>query len=73
VDESPSIAEAVSRGLDNNYETGCTALEWFSRRIKNQRISNRKVMHYFAPDYPLSNLTLKSRDPKLGWLAEVLS
>jgi hypothetical protein len=70
VDESPSIAEAVSRGLDKNYETGCTALEWFSRRTKNQRIRNRKVMHYFAPDYPLSNLTLKPRD--LGWLAEVL-
>jgi len=42
VDESPLIAEAVSRGLENNYETGSTALEWFSRRIKNQRIKNRK-------------------------------
>lgn len=51
VDESPLIAEAVSRGPEKNYETGSTALEWFSRRIKNQRIKNRKVILiriYFA-------------------------
>jgi len=42
VDESLLIAEAVSSGPEKNYETGSTALEWFSRRIKNQRIKNRK-------------------------------
>jgi hypothetical protein len=58
VDESPLIAEAVSCGLEKNYETGSTALEWFSRRIKNQRIKNRKVMHYFTLIYPSPILTL---------------
>lgn len=73
LDESLLIAQAVSRGPEKNYETGSTALEWFSRRIKNQRIKNRKVMHYFTPVHPSSVLTLSSRAPRLGWLAEVLS
>ncbi|KAF8646252.1 hypothetical protein AX16_007309 [Volvariella volvacea WC 439] len=51
VDESPIIAEAVTKaqqaaesGGENltNFETGSTAAEWFARRIKYQRISNRK-------------------------------
>ena len=46
VDESLLIAEAVSRSPEKNYETGATALEWFSRRIKNQRIKNRKVIYF---------------------------
>ena len=43
VDESPLIANAVARNPEKNYETGCTAHEWFTRRIKNQRMKNRKV------------------------------
>jgi isopenicillin N synthase-like dioxygenase len=42
VDESPMIAEAVARAPDKNFETGSTSAEWFARRIKNQRIKNRK-------------------------------
>ena len=57
VDESHLISEAVSRDLEKNYETRSTALEWFSRRIKNQRIKNRKViMHYFTLIHPSSTL-----------------
>ncbi|KAJ7663028.1 hypothetical protein B0H17DRAFT_1162879 [Mycena rosella] len=31
-------ALAVTRTPDKNFETGCTSLEWFTRRIKNQRM-----------------------------------
>ncbi|KAJ7130720.1 hypothetical protein C8R46DRAFT_1142228 [Mycena filopes] len=41
VEDSPLIAEAVARAPDRAFETGCTALEWFTRRIKNQRLNNR--------------------------------
>ncbi|KAJ6579515.1 hypothetical protein DFH09DRAFT_1260431 [Mycena vulgaris] len=41
VEESQAIADAVTRTPDKNFETGCTALEWFTRRIKNQRMKNR--------------------------------
>lgn len=41
-DESPAIAEAVSKASDPTvYQTGSTAEQWFARRIKNQRIKNR--------------------------------
>ncbi|KAI0751908.1 Clavaminate synthase-like protein [Daedaleopsis nitida] len=40
-DESPIIAEAVSNVPDAKYNTGCTAQDWFARRIRNQRIKNR--------------------------------
>ena len=43
VDESPLIANAVARHPEKNYETGCTAYEWVTRRIKNRRIKNMKV------------------------------
>lgn len=42
VDESPLIAEAVSLEPEKDYETGFTQEHWFSRRIMNQRIKNRK-------------------------------
>lgn len=45
-DESPLIAEAVKNEADKNFDTGVTAYEWFNRRIKNQRIKNRKVSVY---------------------------
>ncbi|KAJ7213289.1 hypothetical protein C8J57DRAFT_1453960 [Mycena rebaudengoi] len=41
VEDSKLIADAVARTPDRNFDTGCTALEWFSRRIKNQRMKNR--------------------------------
>ncbi|KAH9486019.1 2-oxoglutarate-dependent dioxygenase [Psilocybe cubensis] len=40
--DSPTIAESVRSAPPGKYETGSTAFEWFSRRIKNQRINNRK-------------------------------
>jgi len=42
VDESPLISKAVSRDTKNNYETGSTALEWVSRRVKSRKIKNIK-------------------------------
>lgn len=43
-EDSPMIAAAVQKAGDPaKYETGATSLEWFSRRIKNQRINNRTV------------------------------
>ncbi|KAJ7083078.1 hypothetical protein B0H15DRAFT_923959 [Mycena belliarum] len=41
VEDSEVIADAVKRTPDKNFETGCTSLEWFTRRIKNQRMKNR--------------------------------
>jgi isopenicillin N synthase-like dioxygenase len=40
-DQSPMIAAAVAKAPENQFNTGSTSLEWFSRRIKNQRIANR--------------------------------
>ncbi|KAF8191254.1 hypothetical protein BJ912DRAFT_964681 [Pholiota molesta] len=42
VDQSPIIAEAVKSVPEKNFDTGTTSFDWFSRRIKNQRINNRK-------------------------------
>lgn len=52
VDESPLISEAVAKaGNPATFNPDATAKEWFARRIKNQRIKNRKV----GPiDLPLS-------------------
>ncbi|KAJ7911060.1 hypothetical protein B0H13DRAFT_2010409 [Mycena leptocephala] len=41
VEDSQLIADAVSRAPDRNFETGCTSLQWFTRRIKNQRMKNQ--------------------------------
>jgi hypothetical protein len=46
VEDSKLIAEAVARTPDRDFDTGCTALEWFSRRIKNQRMKNRTVKSF---------------------------
>ncbi|KAF8638394.1 hypothetical protein AX17_002237 [Amanita inopinata Kibby_2008] len=40
--ESPMIADAVSKQPQRNFNTGVTSAEWFLRRMKNQRIANRK-------------------------------
>ena len=42
-EHSPMIAEAAKKNADKGYETGSTSLEWFSRRIRNQRMKNRTV------------------------------
>ena len=45
-DSSPLIADAVARAPDPTmYETGATAIEWFTRRVKMIRIANYKVRH----------------------------
>lgn len=41
--ESPIIAEAVAKHPAKKFQTDATSYEWFSRRIKYQRIKNRKV------------------------------
>lgn len=41
-EESLLIAKAVAETPERNFNTGVTAREWFTRRIKNQRIKNRK-------------------------------
>jgi hypothetical protein len=51
-DESPMIAEAVAQCANpDKFNTGQTAGAWFARRIKNERIANRKVwptLFYFS-------------------------
>lgn len=43
-DESPLIAEAVSKAADKSiFSTGQTSQAWFARRIKNQRTKNQNV------------------------------
>jgi isopenicillin N synthase-like dioxygenase len=42
-DRSALIADAAARAEPGRFATGATAGEWFARRIKNQRIANRKV------------------------------
>ncbi|KIJ06004.1 hypothetical protein PAXINDRAFT_103550 [Paxillus involutus ATCC 200175] len=42
VEDSPIIAEAVKNQPEKDFETGSTAAEWFARRVKYQRINNRK-------------------------------
>jgi hypothetical protein len=50
--QSPMIAAAVAEAPRNKFNTGSTSLQWFSRRIKNQRVANRTVRHvawYICP------------------------
>lgn len=42
-EQSAMIAEAAKKNADKGYETGSTSLEWFSRRVRNQRMKNRTV------------------------------
>lgn len=66
VEDSPMIAEAVAKTPEKNFETGSTSFEWFSRRIRNQRIKNRKVSIlclYTNIGFHSSDL----RGLKLGW------
>ncbi|KAF8555044.1 Clavaminate synthase-like protein [Imleria badia] len=42
VEDSPLIAASVQKHPDRNFDTGSTAGDWFARRIKYQRINNRK-------------------------------
>jgi hypothetical protein len=43
VESSPIIADAVKKQPDRNFESGSTAAEWLARRVRNQRINNRRV------------------------------
>ena len=43
IEDSALIATAVANSPSAKFETGVPAREWFARRIKNQRIKNRKV------------------------------
>jgi len=41
-DESPLIASAVANAPDpKTFDTGVTALAWFTRRVRNRRLKNR--------------------------------
>ena len=41
---SEMVAEAAGKPENARFQTGgATAGEWFARRIKNQRVNNRKV------------------------------
>ena len=42
-DQSQVIADAIAKLPPGKYDTGATSKEWFTRRIKNQRIKNRTV------------------------------
>lgn len=42
-DKSAMIAEAVAKAPEGQFQTGATAYDWFTRRIKYQRINNRTV------------------------------
>ncbi|KAF9482462.1 Clavaminate synthase-like protein [Pholiota conissans] len=42
IDQSPIIADAVKHTPEKNFDTGATSFDWFSRRIRNQRLNNRK-------------------------------
>lgn len=42
-DLSEMVREAIEKGEKGRWETGCTAGEWFNRRVKYHRISNLKV------------------------------
>lgn len=43
VEDSPLIADAVQKRPEKNFNTDSNAADWFARRIKYQRINNRKV------------------------------
>ncbi|KAF5352831.1 hypothetical protein D9756_006287 [Leucocoprinus leucothites] len=42
VESSPIIATSVKSKPEKSFETGVTAKEWFARRVRYQRIANRK-------------------------------
>jgi len=42
VEDSPLIADAVQKLPERNFDTGQTADEWFTRRLKNRIVNNRK-------------------------------
>ena len=43
-ESSEMVAEAIRKPENASFKTGgATAGEWFSRRLMNQRIKNRKV------------------------------
>jgi hypothetical protein len=71
-EESDTIAQEVARTPDKMHDTGVTSKEWFTRRIKNQRLANRTVCCISLQAFHLHGNRCP-RVPKPGWLAEVLS
>lgn len=73
VEDSPLIAASVAKSPEKRFETGATSLDWFSRRIRNQRINNRKVSHrcrvLSSSMYSISF----ARALKHGWRVEALN
>jgi hypothetical protein len=65
------IAEAVAKAPANKFNTGSTSLEWFSRRIKNQRIANRTVYLLSSLSYIFIELVIRVR--RRGGLVEAPS
>ncbi|KAF9230266.1 hypothetical protein BU15DRAFT_69338, partial [Melanogaster broomeanus] len=44
-EDSPLIAESVKQYPENHFETGETAAAWMARRVKYQRLNNRKLLY----------------------------
>lgn len=43
VEESSTIADAVKKDTDHDYDPGVTAAQWFARRQSKWRGDNQKV------------------------------
>ncbi|KAG5652863.1 hypothetical protein H0H81_003362 [Sphagnurus paluster] len=71
VEDSKLIADAVASTPEKSFETNSTSSEWFARRIKNQRINNRKfstfgfMMDALKPPTQPSALKIPQRASKL--------
>lgn len=69
-DLSPMIREAADKNKDKKYDTGCTAQEWISRRVKFQRVNNRSKVNSipwlsFLTSYLTPNFTGRRRWPSI--------
>lgn len=49
VEESSTIARAVEKDLNHNYDPGVTAAQWFTRRQSKWRGDNQKVSFQLMP------------------------
>lgn len=72
VKDSPLIADAVQRHPDRNFETGSTAAEWFARRIKYQRINNRKVSEKTKTTQKNSSRLVVQKSRRIVHVADVM-
>jgi len=66
-ESSEMVAEAIRRPENASFKTGgTTAGEWFARRIKNQRIKNRKVIFESSRGWVGYSPLGTFRDPRRG-------